>query len=393
MTSTVGHGPDRSERRPDHGRPAHRGDRRARSRSTACRSTTARGRVAQRPDQQHQQQQRGRHGDLRYLRRPAGAELEPARAAIHHGRRRDGQPRDGVAARHQRQPAVRWASRHCSRSTAAPRGRATRNVLDQQPAGRLRAELHRDRRRAARKSPSRPTSPRSPTRSTRSSPSTTRRRRSSRRDMYVNPTDSTQDGPLANDSNLTFLAPELRQVTSSAINNTAVVRMLSDLGVDTNANDNTLTDSQHDRSAERADEQSQRRRGALQRSDQRPDDHAADRRSTATTIRSTASSSTSRTTSPTRSATTRTRSRPCRRSSTPSRPRWKTNLPLLDQAEAQRAVAFRHHQRQLELRFVRRALEPRQRGQHGQCTRPQRRIRPPARPALPAAVPKPHTTL
>jgi flagellar hook-associated protein 2 len=60
-------------------------------------------------------------------------------------------------------------------------------------------------------------------------------------DMYVNPTNSAQDGVLANDSNLTFLAPELREITSSAINDTADVRMLSDLGVDTNANDNTLT--------------------------------------------------------------------------------------------------------------------------------------------------------
>jgi flagellar hook-associated protein 2 len=59
--------------------------------------------------------------------------------------------------------------------------------------------------------------------------------------MYVNPSDSAQDGVLANDSNLTFLAPELRQVTASAINDTATVRMLSDLGIDTNANDNTLT--------------------------------------------------------------------------------------------------------------------------------------------------------
>jgi flagellar hook-associated protein 2 len=61
-------------------------------------------------------------------------------------------------------------------------------------------------------------------------------------DMYVNPSDSDQDGVLATDSNLTFLAPELREVTSNSINNTSVIRMLSDLGVETNANDNTLTD-------------------------------------------------------------------------------------------------------------------------------------------------------
>jgi flagellar hook-associated protein 2 len=57
----------------------------------------------------------------------------------------------------------------------------------------------------------------------------------------VDPSDSTQNGPLATDSNLTFLAPELRSSTSAAINNTSVIRMLSDLGVNTNATDNTLT--------------------------------------------------------------------------------------------------------------------------------------------------------
>ena len=57
----------------------------------------------------------------------------------------------------------------------------------------------------------------------------------------VDPTDATQNGPLANDNNLTFLAPQLRQMTSGSINNTATIRMLSDLGITTNANDNTLT--------------------------------------------------------------------------------------------------------------------------------------------------------
>jgi len=60
-------------------------------------------------------------------------------------------------------------------------------------------------------------------------------------DTYVDPTDSTQDGPLATDTNITFLAPELRQMTDQSINNTSVVRMLSDLGVDSNANDDTLS--------------------------------------------------------------------------------------------------------------------------------------------------------
>ncbi len=50
-----------------------------------------------------------------------------------------------------------------------------------------------------------------------------------------------QNGPLATDTNLTFLAPQLRQITSGSVSNTAAIRMLSDLGVDTNANDNTLT--------------------------------------------------------------------------------------------------------------------------------------------------------
>jgi flagellar hook-associated protein 2 len=40
---------------------------------------------------------------------------------------------------------------------------------------------------------------------------------------------TSQNGPLATDTNLTFLAPQLRQVTSSAINSTATIRMLSDL--------------------------------------------------------------------------------------------------------------------------------------------------------------------
>jgi flagellar hook-associated protein 2 len=61
-------------------------------------------------------------------------------------------------------------------------------------------------------------------------------------DTYVDTSDTANNGPLATDTNLTFLAPELRQVTSSAINNTATIRMLSDLGINTNANDNTLTD-------------------------------------------------------------------------------------------------------------------------------------------------------
>jgi flagellar hook-associated protein 2 len=58
----------------------------------------------------------------------------------------------------------------------------------------------------------------------------------------VDTSDTTQNGSLSTDTNLTFLAPQLRSVTSGSISNTATIRMLSDLGVDTNANDNTLTD-------------------------------------------------------------------------------------------------------------------------------------------------------
>ncbi|HEX4141684.1 MAG TPA: flagellar filament capping protein FliD, partial [Candidatus Methylacidiphilales bacterium] len=58
----------------------------------------------------------------------------------------------------------------------------------------------------------------------------------------VNTADTADSGPLATDTNLTFLAPELRQVTSGEVSDTAVIRMLSDLGVDTNANDDTLTE-------------------------------------------------------------------------------------------------------------------------------------------------------
>jgi flagellar hook-associated protein 2 len=57
----------------------------------------------------------------------------------------------------------------------------------------------------------------------------------------VNVSNPANSGSLATDTNLTFLAPQLRQVTSGSVNNTATIRMLSDLGINTNANDNTLT--------------------------------------------------------------------------------------------------------------------------------------------------------
>ena len=59
--------------------------------------------------------------------------------------------------------------------------------------------------------------------------------------MAINTADTSQDGALADDNNLTFLAPQLRQVVAGSISNTATIRMLSDLGITTNANDNTLT--------------------------------------------------------------------------------------------------------------------------------------------------------
>jgi flagellar hook-associated protein 2 len=57
----------------------------------------------------------------------------------------------------------------------------------------------------------------------------------------VNTADTADSGPLATDTNLTFLAPQLRSITSGEMSDTSVIRMLSDLGVNTNANDDTLT--------------------------------------------------------------------------------------------------------------------------------------------------------
>jgi flagellar hook-associated protein 2 len=60
-------------------------------------------------------------------------------------------------------------------------------------------------------------------------------------DTYVDISDSAQNGILASDTNLTFLAPQLRQMTDQANSSSSVINMLSALGVDSNANDNTLT--------------------------------------------------------------------------------------------------------------------------------------------------------
>jgi flagellar hook-associated protein 2 len=61
-------------------------------------------------------------------------------------------------------------------------------------------------------------------------------------DTYVDTADSAQDGVLSSDTNLTFLAPQLREMADGALSSNSVIRELSDLGVDSNANDNTLTD-------------------------------------------------------------------------------------------------------------------------------------------------------
>ncbi len=58
----------------------------------------------------------------------------------------------------------------------------------------------------------------------------------------VDTSDTSESGALETDSNLTFLAPQLREITSGQVNDTATIRMLSDLGVETNANDDTLTE-------------------------------------------------------------------------------------------------------------------------------------------------------
>jgi flagellar hook-associated protein 2 len=61
-------------------------------------------------------------------------------------------------------------------------------------------------------------------------------------DMAVDASDPTQDGPLATDTNLTFLSSQLRAMTDGSTSTTNTIRMLSDLGVASNATDNTLTD-------------------------------------------------------------------------------------------------------------------------------------------------------
>ena len=60
-------------------------------------------------------------------------------------------------------------------------------------------------------------------------------------DLYVDPTGTNPNGALSTDTNLTFLPLELRSIVNGSTSSTAAVRMLSDLGITTNATDNTIT--------------------------------------------------------------------------------------------------------------------------------------------------------
>ncbi len=60
-------------------------------------------------------------------------------------------------------------------------------------------------------------------------------------DLYVDPTGTNPNGALSTDTNLTFLPLQLRSITNGSTSSTAAIRMLSDLGITTNATDNTIT--------------------------------------------------------------------------------------------------------------------------------------------------------
>lgn len=57
----------------------------------------------------------------------------------------------------------------------------------------------------------------------------------------VNTSDPTQNGILAGDSTIAFLASDLRGIFSYVDGSTTSVKMLSDLGIDTNSSDNSIT--------------------------------------------------------------------------------------------------------------------------------------------------------
>lgn len=59
--------------------------------------------------------------------------------------------------------------------------------------------------------------------------------------VKINTADLTQNGLLANDSTVSFLPSTIRAATTSQIRSTGTIRMLEDLGITGNAEDNTLT--------------------------------------------------------------------------------------------------------------------------------------------------------
>ncbi|MEI9998749.1 MAG: flagellar filament capping protein FliD [Verrucomicrobiota bacterium] len=93
----------------------------------------------------------------------------------------------------------------------------------------------------------------------------------------VDTSDTADSGPLASDSNLTFLAPQLRQSMTAEIGSTSFIHLLSDPRRRFQRQRQHAHAGRHHRSAERADQSPQRRRGPLQRPDLRPHHHGAER--------------------------------------------------------------------------------------------------------------------
>jgi flagellar hook-associated protein 2 len=84
----------------------------------------------------------------------------------------------------------------------------------------------------------------------------------------VNTSDAADSGPLATDTNLTFLAPELRQAMTNLTTSSGTIRMLSDLGVESNA---------YDRFAECPHQRTGPGGSAVQQCVHGVDDHGAER--------------------------------------------------------------------------------------------------------------------
>lgn len=59
--------------------------------------------------------------------------------------------------------------------------------------------------------------------------------------IKVDTTDSTKNGVLSGDSSLAFMPSDLRSVFSTVMNGNSSVKMLADLGIETNSSDNTVT--------------------------------------------------------------------------------------------------------------------------------------------------------